>query len=225
MLSEQELKEIQAILGYEYRNINLLKTAFTHSSLANQTKIDSNERLEFLGDSLLNLVTTRFLFNNSSYNEGDMSKIRAYLVSSENLSKYIKQTNLISFLKTETFNPMENKNVMGDLFEAIVASMFMDSNYEVVNKFITTALNYSKKLIDETYYHTQDFKTKLQEIVQTNPNNKLEYVVLNKTGPAHRPLFEVGVVLNGQLIEKSSAYNKKEAENICAKKIIEEKLV
>lgn len=225
MLNLVDIQNIEQKLNYTYKNKNLLIRAFTHSSFANKNHIESNERLEFLGDSLLNLITTTYLYENCNYDEGTMSKIRAFLVSSNNLSKYIKSNNLIDYLKSDTFNPSNNTNVMGDLYESILASMFLDSDYLVAKTFVATTLNYSKNLIEFVYTHTQDYKTKLQEIVQQNPNNKLEYIVINKSGPAHNPQFEVAITLNGRQLATAIASNKKQAENACAKQIIDNNLV
>ena len=120
MLNEKQIVQIQQIINYEFKNKELLKTAFTHSSFAYTHNLKSNERLEFLGDSVLNICTTKFLFDNFDFDEGVSSKIRAYLVSSEYVCEYIKSKDLEKFLLCDNFNPANSTNVMGDLFEAIV---------------------------------------------------------------------------------------------------------
>lgn len=224
-MQEHEIKEIEQIIGYTFKNKQFLITAFTHSSYAHLNNKESNERQEFLGDSLLNLITTTFLYNNCSYNEGEMSKIRAYLVSCDNLSELISALKLTKFLKVSSFNPNQSKNAMGDLFEALIAGIYLDSDYKTVENFVIEKLKYSRELIDGVYNHLTDYKTKVQEIVQQNLNNKFEYIELEKIGPAHKPTFTIAAVLNGETLVVKSGSNKKETENECAKHIIENNLI
>lgn len=222
MLSQKDIQSIQSIIGYNFKSEQLLQTAFTHSSYAFSKKIESNERLEFLGDSVLNFCTTMFLYDNFDLSEGQSSKTRAYLVSSENVSKYISTNKLQSYLLCDNFNPEKSVNVMGDLYEAIVGAMLKDSNLETCKKFIYSSLNYSTELIKEVMSKTKDYKTELQEIVQKTENSKLEYILLSKSGPAHMPEFVVEVQIDGKSYGKAMAHNKKEAENISAKLTIEQ---
>ncbi len=219
------LTKIEEIIGYSFKNKQYLQTAFTHSSFAHINNVENNERQEFLGDSLLNLITTTFLYNNCSYNEGEMSKIRAYLVSCENLSEVIFRLNLADYLLVQSFNPTQSKNAMGDLFEALIAGIYLDSDYKTVERFVLEKLGYSKELIEQVYNHLTDYKTKLQEIIQQNPHNNFEYVEIDRSGPAHMPTFTIAAVLNGETLVTLSGKNKKETENECAKYIIDNNLV
>lgn len=219
-MEQNEILEIQSKLGYTFKNDDLLTTAFTHSSFAYTHNLKSNERLEFLGDSVLNLCTTLYLFYNFNFDEGVSSKIRAYLVSSEYVSKYIFKNGLEKFLRCGNFNPEKSTNVMGDLYEAIIGAIMLDSGLDECKKFIYSSLQYSKNLIEEVHIKTRDFKSELQEYAQAK-NQKLEYVLIEKTGPAHMPCFKVAVVLNGVRLAEMSAKSKKEAENLCAKKALE----
>lgn len=220
MLSETQIKIIQQKIGYCFKNTSLLQTAFTHSSYAFSHKLESNERLEFLGDSVLNFCTTMFLYDNFSLSEGDSSKIRAYLVSSDNVSKFIFDNKIEDFLFCDNFNPKNSINVMGDLYEAIVGAIFKDSGLDACKKFIYSSLNYSTDLIKQIIKNKKDYKTELQEFVQAN-GGKLEYNLLSKTGPAHNPEFLVEVVIDGVKHAKAMAHSKKEAENVCAKLALE----
>ena len=220
-MEEIKIKEIEEILGYKFKDENLLKTAFTHSSFANIHNLQSNERLEFLGDSVLNFCTTKYLYQNFDFNEGDSSKIRAFVVSSENVSDYIKQNKLIDFLSCHNFNPNNSTNVMGDLYESIVGAMLLDSNFETCDKFIHKSLKFSKQLFDTKHLQTRDYKTELQEYVQGQENMKLEYILLEKTGPAHLPEFTIAVEIDGKRYATSTAKSKKEAENMVAQKALE----
>lgn len=218
MLSNKEILDIQSKIGYSFKDVNLLKVAFMHSSVANQIGSESNERLEFLGDSILNFVTTEFLYNNFNQSEGFLSKAKAYLVSAKYLSKFIKSINVINYLHCKTFNPSYSQNVMGDLFEAILGAIYMDClDINVCKKYVIEKLNFNEQTLQHIYDEMEDFKSKLQELIQKNPKSKLEYKLLSKTGLAHCPNFEVGLFINDELFYKSIASNKKIAENECAK--------
>lgn len=221
MLKQCVIEKIEQTLNYHFKNKNLLEVAFTHSSYAFLNGVENNERLEFLGDSVLNFCTTMYLFNNFNLSEGSSSKTRAYLVSSENVSKYVFDNNLEDFLLCDNFNPHKSVNVAGDLFEAIVGAMFIDGGLECAKNFIYTSLGYSKELIENIMQKTRDYKTELQEIVQKQENVKLEYVLVSKSGPAHLPEFTVRVEINQKTYGEFTAHNKKEAENFAAQQTIE----
>ena len=221
MLSKEQIEIIEQKLGYKWKNKEYLQTAFTHSSFAYSHNLTSNERLEFLGDSILNFCTTKYLFDNYDFAEGVCSKIRAYLVSSEYVSKYIFENQLEKYLLCDNFNPEKSTNVMGDLFESIVGAMFLDSNLEQCKKFVFESLKYSKKLIDSILNITRDYKTELQEYLQKTTGNTLEYVVISKTGPAHNPEFKIAAVVNGKKLATATGSSKKEAENLVAKQALE----
>ena len=221
MLNENQIVQIEQIINYKFKNIDFLKTAFTHSSFAYTHNLKSNERLEFLGDSVLNICTTKFLYDNFEYDEGVSSKIRAYLVSSEYVSKYIFEKELEKFLLCDNFNPANSTNVMGDLFEAIVGAMYLDSNLEQCQKFIYDSLKYSTKLVCDIHSKTRDYKTELQEYLQQSENMTLKYVQVDKKGPAHQPTFKMAVQINQKIYGMAEGKSKREAENIAAKQTLE----
>ena len=222
---EQILNQIEKILGYKFKNKEFLSIAFTHSSFGHLNQVPYNERQEFLGDSLLNLITTTYLYNNCSLNEGEMSKVRAYLVSCDYLSDIIQELDIIKYLRVASFDPKKSKNAMGDLFEAIIAGIYLDSDYKTAEKFVLKTLKYSKELINEVHLHLTDYKTMLQEIVQKNPKNKLNYELIEKTGPAHAPIFTISLILNGEVLVTKTGRNKKQTENECAKFVIDKNIV
>lgn len=221
MLEQRVIDDIERKIGYQFKNKNLLVEAFTHSSYANLHNQKSNETLEFLGDSVLNFATTLYIYNNFDYTEGQSSKIRAYLVSSENVSKYIFENRLENYLLCDNFNPHNSTNVAGDLYESIVGAMLVDSNFERCEKFIYQSLNYNEQLVNDVITKTRDYKTELQEIVQKTENSKLTYVLVEKSGPPHLPEFCVQVDIDGKLFAKATAHSKKDAENLAAKQTIE----
>lgn len=218
---ETNIKAIENIIEYKFKNENLLKTAFTHSSFANIHNLQSNERLEFLGDSVLNFCTTKYLYQNFEFTEGDSSKIRAFVVSSEYVSEYIKNNKLIDYLSCHNFNPKNSTNVLGDLYEAIIGAMFLDSNFDTCEKFIEKSLKFSKELFNQIHLQTKDYKTELQEYVQGQEKMTLEYILIDKTGPAHLPEFTMAVEIDGKQYAKATAKSKKEAENLVAQKALE----
>ena len=220
MLEQKILNDIEEKIGYVFANKSLLEQAFTHSSYANLHGKKSNETLEFLGDSVLNFATTLYIYNNFDYTEGQSSKIRAYLVSSENVSKYIFANKLENYLLCDNFNPHNSTNVMGDLYESIVGAMLVDSNFEQCKKFIYKSLNYNPQLVNDVITKTKDYKTELQEIVQKKENSKLTYVLVEKSGPPHLPEFCVQVDIDGKLYAKATAHSKKDAENLAAQQTI-----
>ncbi len=222
MLNEKEILVIQEKIGYTFKDKELLNTAFVHSSMASFINHESNERLEFLGDSILNFITTEYLYQNFLQDEGHLSKAKAYLVSAKNLSKFIKNTGVIKFLHSKTFNPSTSENVMCDLFESILGAIYLDSkSIDTCKTYVIENLKYKDEDLNKIYEEMQDFKTKLQEMVQKNPKDKLEYVVAMKNGPAHDPQFTMVCMINGEEISKATSHSKKDAENKCAKLALE----
>lgn len=221
MLSENQINAIEERIGYIFKNKQLLQTAFTHSSFAYSHNLESNERLEFLGDSVLNFCTTRFLFDNFHFDEGVSSKIRAQLVSAEFVSVYINDLELEKFLLCDNFNPEKSLNVMGDLYEAIVGAMLLDSNLETCRSFIFESLNYSEQLVNDLQTKNHDYKTELQELLQKSGELNLKYELKQKTGPAHNPVFTIQIFINNLPYSTATGKSKKEAENLAAKETIE----
>ena len=158
----------------------------------------------------------QFLVNNFSFSESELSKTRAYLVSSEYVSKFIQKNDLIQFLQCHNFNPRQSTNVMGDLFEAIIGAMFLDAGIEKCEKFIYESLNFSTSLITELQTKVRDYKTELQEFLQESGSLNLAYKLINKTGPAHLPEFTMAVEIDGKIYASATAKSKKEAENLAA---------
>lgn len=215
-----KFKEIEKKLGYKFKDKRFLLTAFTHSSFANNKNIKSNERLEFLGDTVLNSCTTFFLFENFLEAEGELSKVRAYLVSSQNIAHYVDKMEILNYLRSTNFDPNNSEGVKCDLFEAIIGAMYLDSNFETCAKFIYEKLNYSKELIQDLMKGGKDFKTRLQEMVQKT-GEKLSYKLISKHGPSHLPTFKVAVLINNKNISESESNTKKQAENLAAEKAIQ----
>ncbi len=200
--------------GIYIKNENLLRTALTHSSYSNEHNTENYERLEFLGDAVLELVTSEYLFLNTSYKEGDMSKIRASYVCEEALDAYAKDIELEKYILVGHGQEKDvNGTIVADVYESVLAVIYLECGLEVVKKFILDAIvPYIEKKIQFKY----DYKSLLQEMVQTDKKS-LEYVLIKETGPAHKRNFTVEVQIDGMVYGRGSAGSKKEAEQRAAK--------
>lgn len=214
------MKELEKSIGYTFKDKSLLKAAMTHSSYANENKgnIPYNERLEFLGDAVLQLITSEKLFKESSHMaEGKMSKQRAALVCEEALAGYSAEIQLGQFLllgKGEEASGGRNRpSILADAFEALIGAMFLDGGMDVAKKFVL-------RFVDAAHLSLQDYKTLLQEIIQKNPGERLSYVVSGEYGPDHDKSFEVQVHLNSNVIGKGTGKSKKQAEQAAAKEAL-----
>ena len=215
------IERIKQNLGVEFKNDELLTVAFTHSSYANSHHVRSNERLEFLGDSILNFVTTDFLIKNFSEEEGYLSKLKAYLVSADSLSEIIDKLDVIKELSHGNFNAHSSKNVMCDLFESIVGAIYLDSGVESATKFIYDKLDLETKSVLQRFNQVDDYKTKLQEIVQKDGKNTIEYVLTNKQGSGENQTYTITLKIGGEVVCTNTSKSKRQAEILCAKQACE----
>ncbi len=218
------IKEFQKIIGYTYNNESLLIEALTHSSFANESKKNrkNNERLEFLGDSVLSLVVSKHLFKHYKHlPEGELTKIRASLVCEKALFEFAKTIHLGEYILLgkgeEHTGGRERPSIVSDAFEAVIASMYLDGGFEPVEKYI---LGFVPKDIKSNPVVFNDFKTVLQEVIQKNPEERVEYVLVEENGPEHSKAFVVNVCLNSNVIGTGCAKSKKEAEQLAAKEAL-----
>lgn len=213
-------------LGYTFKNKNLLDNALSHSSYANEVRngTTSNERLEFLGDSVLSVVVADYLFKNfKNLPEGELTKLRASLVCEKSLCAFSRELNIGDFLKLgkgeEKGGGRERDSILADAFEAVLAAMYLDGGMEVarnhVLRFILPELSHTD---DEVF---KDYKTALQEIIQRNPEESVTYILTGESGPDHNKMFEVEVHLNSNVIGKGVGKSKKNAEQAAAKQALE----
>lgn len=220
------LSDFEKSIGYKFKNINLLKTALTHTSYAHDRKIESNEKLEFLGDSILEFVTSKYLYNNyRNLREGEMTKVRATVVCEKSLYEVAVRHNFSDFLylgKSELHCTIGNKKtaILADSVEAVIAAIFMDSNIEEAEKFILDNL---KKQIEIASKNVgmKDYKTVLQEKLQAHGNVKIEYSVIDEKGPDHDKTFIVEVRCDGKKLTQGQGSTKKSAEMEAAKKALD----
>ena len=214
------MKSLEKNIGYTFRDKELLKTAVTHSSYANENRggLNYNERLEFLGDAVLQLITSEKLFcENPTMPEGKMSKMRAALVCEDALAGYSTEINIGEYMllgKGEEMSGGRHRpSILADAFEAVTGAIFLDGGMENAKKFVL-------RFLDAAHRSLQDYKTLLQEIIQKNPGERLSYVVTGETGPDHDKSFTVEVHLNSNIIGKGTGKSKKQAEQAAAKEAL-----
>ena len=219
------MKILQEKLGYRFRNPALLRTALTHSSYANEShgKFVCNERLEFLGDSVLGMITAEYLYTQwSDVPEGVLTRHRAALVCEKALCKYARELGIGSCLllgRGERHSGGDNRpSILADAFEAVLAAIYLDGGMEAARTFVLPFL--IKEIAAQRRRHFKDYKTQLQEIVQQTPEEKLHYVLVGESGPDHSKRFAVEVHLNSNVIGKGHGKSKKEAEQLAAREAL-----
>ena len=213
--------QLETIIGYKFKNPKLLETALTHTSYANEsrTPVQHNERLEFLGDSVLQIVSADYLFHAyADRPEGDLTRIRSSLVSEGALFQFAQEINLGEYLRLgrgeERCGGRTRPSVVSDAFEAVIAALYLDGGMEVAKSFILPFITEGKTAED-------DYKTRLQEVVQQDPSAVLKYEVTGETGPDHNKQFTVCVWRNGELLAEGRGRSKKAAEQHAAKVALE----
>lgn len=218
----QNLNELEQKLGYTFENKDLLLTALTHTSYANEARhgVQHNERLEFLGDSVLSIVVADYLFTHKNMPEGELTRMRSHLVCESALFEFAQQIQLGSFLRLgkgeERGGGRNRPSVVSDAFEAVIAALYIEGGIETARAFILPFVTAS--LTDELA--GEDYKTRLQEIVQQNPEEWLRYIVAKETGPDHDKHFMVEVHLNSNCIGTGEGHSKKQAEQAAAKEAL-----
>lgn len=207
-------------IGYTFRDPALLETALTHTSYANEDKHRSqhNERLEFLGDSVLSVVVSEYLFrHNRQLPEGQLTRIRASLVCESSLFQFATQLGLGEYLRLgkgeEKSGGRTRPAILADAFEAVIAALYLDGGLEEARRFI---LPYVRAAHDTE----RDYKTRLQEIIQQNPEERVRYEVVGQTGPDHDKQFVVEVHLNSNCIGRGTGHSKKSAEQMAAREAL-----
>ncbi len=211
-------------IGYVFQDKMLLRKCFTHASYVHENGGEDNERLEFFGDAILELIVTEYLYDNYAGDEGDMTLVRASLVSKEPLLKMIKKLDISQFMligKGTRKTTHQDEKMFSSLYEALVAGIYLDGGLLKAKKFIYDTLikDYQdgKKKTDKKKTNS-DYKSKLQEYVQKRKMGSIEYILLSKVGPDHMPTFRVAVTLNNGRIAEAEGSSKKNAENKAAEK-------
>ena len=211
-------------INYKFNNRQYLMEALTHSSFANERNngIKSNERMEFLGDSVLSLISSQFLFETySDMPEGELTKLKASLVCTESLSGFARQIHLGEYLllgKGEVNTGGANRpSILEDAFESLIAAIYLDGGLDSAREFV---LSFLKPALENHKINFKDYKTTLQEVIQQNPDQSINYVFVGSSGPDHNKIFEAEVKLNSNVIGRGKGKTKKGAEQAAAKEAL-----
>ena len=214
-------EELETLIGYNFKDKELLKRALTHSSYVNESRLEGvkdNERLEFFGDAIIEFHVSEYLFeNNRDFPEGRLTKMRASMVCENGLAICAKALDLGNFILMgkgeELSGGRERPSITSDAFEALTAAIYIDSEGAAVKEFV-------KKHIIETLSGKElffDAKTRLQEITQRDVSNVLRYEIISEEGPVHERVFTAAVFLNGDVIGKGTGHSKKDAHQNAAR--------
>ena len=220
-----KIEELEKSIGYEFKNKELLKNALTHTSYAFENHTQSNEKLEFLGDSILEFISSKYLYENfPKLKEGEMTKVRADIVCEKSLYEIAKKHNFSDFLYLGKSELACNKEVrpaiMADSVEALIAAIYFDSNLEEAEKFIVENLKDAAEVASK-HVGQKDYKTVLQEILQKKGEVKIEYNIIKEEGPDHDKEFTAEVKYDGIFLATGEGKTKKAAEMEAASKAIE----
>ena len=218
-------QELQKNIGYQFEDESLLNKAMTHTSYAYENNVESNEKLEFLGDSILEFISSKYIFKNyPNLKEGEMTKVRAQVVCEQSLYKIAKMHNFSDFLnlgKSEKLSGgKERPAILADSVEAVIAAMYIDGGLKVAEKFIIENLKNEIELATK-HVVQKDYKTVLHEKLQIHGDVKIEYILLNESGPDHDKRFEMEVRCNGKKLAVGTGKSKKLAQMDAAHNAIE----
>lgn len=210
-------------IGYTFRNVTLLEKALTHSSFANEGHGGEHyERLEFLGDSLLGFITARYLYEKDRGPEGELTKLRAAVVCEKALCAYSKQLGIGKYMRLgrgeQHSGGRERPSILADMYEAVLAAIYLDGGIEPAERFVLRFIIPEAEAQRRRQF--KDYKTALQEIVQQNPGERLEYVLSGESGPDHNKTFISEVHLNSNVIGVGRGRSKKESEQQAAREAL-----
>ncbi len=213
------------VIGYRFTKDELLKTALTHSSYANEVKKGTpyNERLEFLGDSVLSIVVSDYLFLHFKHlPEGELTKLRASLVCERTLCEFARSIELGKYMLfgrgEDASGGRERPSILSDAFEAVIAAIYLDGGIEAAREFVLRFIK--KQLESKRTSPFKDYKTALQEIIQQNKEETVNYCLVEESGPDHDKRFTVEVRLNSNVIGRGTGRSKKDAEQHAAKEAL-----
>lgn len=219
------MQELEKIIGYTFKNKALLLNALTHSSYANEArgKAVSNERLEFLGDSVLSIIVSEYIYTHFMEKpEGELTKLRASLVCEKSLCEFSQKMELGRFLRLgkgeEKGGGRERPSILADAFEAVLAAIYLDGGMSVARRHVLSYIMDNEE--HELKGQFKDYKTVLQEIIQRNPEESVSYLLTDEFGPDHNKSFTVEVHLNSNTIATGTGKSKKQAEQMAAKQAL-----
>ena len=226
---EKPVRDFAKKIGHEFKNISILATALTHSSYSNEmkskgVKTDCNERLEFLGDTVLSLITSEYIYLKlRDCKEGELTRIRATIVCEDSLFGFAESMDLGAALFLGNGEIISNgrnrKSTLADAFEAVLGAVFIDGGLDAAKKFLMKFIeNPISDIVKEG--EIKDYKSLLQQIIQQNNGEVLEYVLVGESGPAHEKIFEVRAMLNSNIVGEGKGKSKKAAEQNAAKEAL-----
>ena len=222
------MKSLQEKIGYAFRDVSLLETALTHSSYANEHRPEEaafNERLEFLGDSVLGMITAEHLFRNEpTMPEGKMTRLRAELVCERNLAAAGDELGIGGLLRLgrgeENSGGRQRSSIKADAVEAVLAAVYLDGGMEPAVRFVE---RFVLSRMEQAVQANRDWKTELQELLQKNGRAEIAYCLEEESGPDHDKRFVMSVRLNGGIIGTGEGRSKKQAEQAAARAALEER--
>lgn len=222
-MDKKNLQEIERRLQYTFKNKNLVEQAFTHSSYANLEKVADNERMEFFGDAILEYLSSEYLYTHfDNLSEGDLSAMRAKLVSAEGLYPIITKLDLAQYLQVANVSVANGElshKTAANLFEAILCAIYLDGGIERAREFVLRVMGDS--LLNATDALKKDSKTLVQEYCQKN-KFALEYKFVERSGPDNKPIFRYSLNIDGKPVSVGEGASIKAAEQDAARKIVEE---
>ena len=219
-----DLSILEENIHYKFKNIELLKKALTHTSYANEHHIESNEKFEFLGDSILEFISSKYIYDNYDFlKEGEMTKVRADVVCEKSLYKIALKHNFSDFLYLGKSQIMSGETkrpaILADSVEAVIAAIYFDSDLGQAEKFIVDNLKDEIKSASQNV-GMKDYKTVLQEKLQVHGDVNINYAILEEKGPDHDKTFVAQVSCNGKKLAIGEGKNKKSAEMDAARKAL-----
>jgi len=218
------MEKLEENIGYKFKNKELLKKALTHTSYAYEKKVESNERLEYLGDSILEFISSKYLFENyNKLTEGEMTKVRAYAVCEDSLYKIAEKHDFSDFLylgKSEKMSQSIKKALIADSVEAVIAAIYLDGGIENAEKFILENIKEQIEFASKNV-GMKDYKTVLQEELQKNGEVCIKYNLIKEEGPDHAKIFTIDVQCDGEILAQGVGQSKKKAEMEAARKALE----
>ena len=226
-MNEELLTKLKSLFQIEFANTDFLKEAFTHSSYVNEHRelnLKDNERIEFLGDAVLELTVTKYLFNEyPSLPEGKLTRLRAAIVCEASLSQFAKEYGFDRYILLgkgeERMNGRKRPSLLCDLFESFIGALYLDQGLDGVINFLNQTV--FPRIKSGAFSHVMDHKTNLQEFLQRNGEVSIDYVLIEEVGPAHEKEFLVEVLAEGNILGQGKGKSKKAAEQIAAANALE----
>lgn len=216
-------KDVEKIIGYEFTDKELLSASLTHSSYANEHNVESYEKLEFLGDALLDFIVGEYLLQNFDFTAGELSKNRAKLVSADKLGEIMSYSSLKYYIVLGSSMKEPSNNVLADIFESVLGAIYMDSNMTNAKKFVKKFLLINKANVERIINNEIDYKTALQEFIQGLPGERLsmQFNVVKEENVENIKYFTVELVIGGKTIATERDTAIKKCEQKCSKIALE----